>query len=272
MSGCLGTQKDPMHVNAGGSDRFGIELAELCKVVCASHGQICSGRHDRIEIARGPAVDEIAPAIRFPGVDQRHVTSQRVLEHVIPIADASHFLVGGKQGADAGRCEEGRNTGTRRAQSFRERALWSQLELDAPGSVELVEDCRASNDRGARDAWIAADESLYSAGSKQPGKPGSPVTRIVGDDGEPLDSELQQTVDERVGLTDCSEATEQDGGAVADAVESVRHGSDELVDHVDAWAEVLVEASSWKAIGYLWLAILTHMLRYGNVFAYTNIY
>jgi len=23
---------------------------------------------------------------------------------------------------------------------------------------------------------------------------------------------------------------------------------------------------------YLWLAILTHMLRYGNVFAYTNIY
>ena len=45
-------------------------------------------RHHRIEIPRGFAIDEIAPAVALVGLHQRHVGLDRLLEHVVPPVDA----------------------------------------------------------------------------------------------------------------------------------------------------------------------------------------
>ncbi len=71
-------------------------------------------RHDRIEIPAGRPIGQIAPAVRFPGLDQRHVAAERFLEQIFAAGDLALLLAGGELGADGGRGEKGRECRRRR--------------------------------------------------------------------------------------------------------------------------------------------------------------
>ena len=61
------------------------------------------GRHHRIEVARGLAVDEIALGVALPGMDERDVGGEPGFHHERLVVEIADLLAFGDDGADA-RC------------------------------------------------------------------------------------------------------------------------------------------------------------------------
>ena len=133
---------DALHEDARRDDGFGIELAERHDLVHLRDRAFRRRRHDRAEVARGLAVDEVAPAVAALGLDQREVGVDRVLEHVAAAVDRARLLALGERRAVAGRREERADAGAGGADALGEVALRHQLELDLAGAVERVEHVR----------------------------------------------------------------------------------------------------------------------------------
>src|SRR5437588_9102331 len=56
----------PVDIDARGGDLLRRQFAEFGDLLGLNDGQLGRRRHDRVEIAPGLAVDEIAPAVRAP--------------------------------------------------------------------------------------------------------------------------------------------------------------------------------------------------------------
>ena len=92
-------------------------------------------RHDRIEIARGLAVDEVALGIGLPGVHDREIGDQAAFHDVLLAVELAHFLALGDLRADAGAGEERRDAGAAGADALGQRALRVELDLQLAGEV-----------------------------------------------------------------------------------------------------------------------------------------
>ena len=100
---------------------------------------LAGGRHHRIEVARGLAVDEIALGVALPGIDDREVGDEAALHDVALAVELALLLALGDHGAGAGRGEEGRNAGAAGADALGQRALRVELDLELAGEVLLGE-------------------------------------------------------------------------------------------------------------------------------------
>src|SRR5258706_4503880 len=97
------------------------------------------GRHHGIEVARGLAIDEIAPLIALPRLDEREVGAQRAFHDVLaPVEDALFFVLRDYR-AHAGGREEGRNAGATCADALGKRPLRIQLQLQLAREHHLLE-------------------------------------------------------------------------------------------------------------------------------------
>src|SRR5262249_17889008 len=102
--------EDPLHIDSGRMDAIRIELADLDQLFDFSDGDLAGGGDHWVEVARGLAIDEVAPAIALPRFDDREVAVDRVLEDALPavardLKDTSLAAVGA-HGAGAGGREE----------------------------------------------------------------------------------------------------------------------------------------------------------------------
>src|SRR6185295_20034019 len=91
------------------------------------HG-ICRHRHDRIEIARGQRVGEVAEVIRQEGMDQGELRPQRGLEQKHRSVYLDLALAFGHRGADAGWREYASQAATTRADAFDKGPLGHQID------------------------------------------------------------------------------------------------------------------------------------------------
>src|SRR5215203_3682692 len=145
----------PLDEDAGRVDLLGPDLPDVDHLLDLGDRDPPGRGAQRVEVARALAVDEVAGAVALPGVDQREVGDDRLLEDVRPrlardgqlagLLDRRrdrHRPVGGVApgqaalrdlGADAGRREEGRDAGAAGAQPLGERALRRQLDLELAG-------------------------------------------------------------------------------------------------------------------------------------------
>src|SRR5205807_6251559 len=96
-------------------------------------------RHDRPEVSRALAIDQVAPAVGALRLDERVIGVDRVFQHVIAIADAPSLLALRKARAVGRRRIERADPRTRRADSLCESALRHELELDLSGAVQRIE-------------------------------------------------------------------------------------------------------------------------------------
>ena len=78
---------DALDEDARRDDRLGIERAERHDLAHLDDRALRRRGHDRPEVARGLAVDEVAPAVGALGLDQREVGVDRILEHVVAAVD-----------------------------------------------------------------------------------------------------------------------------------------------------------------------------------------
>src|SRR3546814_8126914 len=65
-----------LHENAGRHDGLGIEFAQRHHFRHLGDGALCRHRHQRPEVARGLAVDEVAPAVATVGLRSEEHTSE----------------------------------------------------------------------------------------------------------------------------------------------------------------------------------------------------
>src|SRR6266436_6667022 len=105
----VGTLEDGVDKDAGGVDLVGRELAEFDELLDFGDYVIGGGGHHGIEVARGLAVDEIAPAVALPGFDESEVAAKGAFQNVVAAIELASFFSFGDPGAVAGGRVEGRN-------------------------------------------------------------------------------------------------------------------------------------------------------------------
>ena len=108
---------------------IGVELAEFHEFFDFGDHVVGSGGHHRVEVARGLAVDEIAPAVTFPRFDEGEIAADGSLHDVLVAVEFAGFFSVSDHGAvSRGGIERG-DAGTSSAQALRERALGIQFHL-----------------------------------------------------------------------------------------------------------------------------------------------
>ena len=88
------------------------------------------GGHHRVEVAGRPPVDQVAQPVAFPGLDEREVGAQRLLEHVALAVDHPRFLAFGDDRPVRGGREEAFDARAGGAHALGERALRHQFHFD----------------------------------------------------------------------------------------------------------------------------------------------
>ena len=126
-------------IDARRDDVVGIDLARLDQVLDLGDRDLAGGRHHRIEVARGLAVDEVALGVALPGVHDREVGDEAALHDVVLAVELALLLALGDHGADAGLGEEGRDAGAAGADALGQRALRVELDLELAGEKLLRE-------------------------------------------------------------------------------------------------------------------------------------
>src|SRR5438270_1971867 len=206
----------PGDIDAGSGDLLRRQLAQFGDVLRLYDRQLGRRRHDRIEVPPGVAVDEVAPTVGAPRLDQCNIAVNRVFEDVFaPVKDAA-LLALGQLGAGGGRRVEGRDAGRGGAQPLRHRALRQYFELDLTAGIDLLEQDRAAAARKA------ADDLPDPALADQPRHAFAPAPGGVMDDGQFLGAGLDEPVDQGPRLADLGEAGDQHGRAVLDAGQGLR--------------------------------------------------
>src|SRR6185295_8668972 len=115
--------EDALDVDRRQVDQVGVERADRDELLDLDDGHLAGLGAQRVEVARGLAEHQVAPAIAAPRLDDREVAADRVLEHAAPAVDLAGLLAVGDLGAVAGRRVERLDPGAAGAQPLGERAL-----------------------------------------------------------------------------------------------------------------------------------------------------
>src|SRR5436309_862953 len=103
-----------------------IKLSEVDELFDFCNRDARSGRHNRIEVPRRFAINEVAPLVTLPCFHKREICGQSMLEDLRAAVELSSFLAVGDHGAVAGGCEEPADARTAGANPFRKCALRNQ--------------------------------------------------------------------------------------------------------------------------------------------------
>src|SRR5260370_5215872 len=133
----VGALEDGVYEDARGVDLVRGELAELDELFYFGDHIIGGGGHHGIEVARCFSVDEIAPTIAFPGLDESEIAAQSAFEDVVAAVEVARFFSFRDHGAVAGRGVESGNARAPRTDALGESALRIPLDLDVAAYDKL---------------------------------------------------------------------------------------------------------------------------------------
>src|SRR5437899_9546475 len=202
----LGALENGVHENAGSMDLVRRELAELDKFFDFGDDIIGSRGHHGIKVARGFAVDEVAPAVTLPRFDESEITAQAALHDDHATVEFAGFFSFGDHGAVArGRVERG-NAGAAGAKTFAERALRIEFHLQLAAKNQLLEEFVLSH--------VGGDHFLDLALLEEQADPEIVDAGVVADDGEVFGSLAPDGGDEIFRDAAKTEAAHENGGPV----------------------------------------------------------
>src|SRR5215467_7437797 len=112
-----------LHEDARSHDVLGVEISEVHDLPHLHHRTLCRAGHDRTEVARSLAVYEVAPAVGAQGLDQREISADWILEHVVAPVDPPRLLPLRELRSEAGWRVERADAGASGADALGEVAL-----------------------------------------------------------------------------------------------------------------------------------------------------
>src|SRR5438477_9171752 len=103
--------EDSFDINAGGHDLVGIEFTHLHQFLDLGNGDPrCRGHHG-IEIARCLTIEEVAPAVALPCLDQCEIGFEGMLQDMRTPVKFPHLFFFADDGAVSGGSKESRDAG-----------------------------------------------------------------------------------------------------------------------------------------------------------------
>src|SRR5208283_2375059 len=121
--------EDAMDVNAWRVHLVGIDLARFHQMLHFSDRYSAGSGHHGIEVARCLPIDEVAPAVALPGLDEREVRSQRTFEHVRAATEFARLLAFCHYCTESCRRVERRDAGSAGADALGQRTLRNQFQI-----------------------------------------------------------------------------------------------------------------------------------------------
>src|SRR5258707_1812596 len=141
----IGALEDGIDVDTGRVDLIGRELARFDELLDFGDDVVGGGGHHGIEVARGFAEDEIAPAVALPGFDEREIATKGALQNEVAAVELACLFAVGDHGAVAGGRVKRGNARAAGAQAFGEGALRIQLHLQFAAQNKLFEQLVLAN-------------------------------------------------------------------------------------------------------------------------------
>jgi hypothetical protein len=230
---------DALHEDTGRVHQHRVQRPRLDELLHRRDGDPAGRGAERVEVLRALLVDEVAVPVAVPRVHQREVGGDRLLEHVVAVAEAPDLLRLGGEGdgpvsvvaagqaavghlrPDAARCEEGGDAGAAGAQPLGEGALRHQLDLELAGE-ELPLELLVLADVGPR-------RTADPLGREQ--RPQAPLVdaAVVGHRRQVGGARLQQRLDERLRDAAQTEPPDRERGPVRDVRDGLGGAADHLV-------------------------------------------
>src|ERR1700674_1209762 len=133
------TLKNSFHKYAWCIHQVRIQFARFDQVLDFSDCDLGRGRHHRIKIARGFAVDEVTPSVALPGLDEGEVGFQRALHDVSAPVELARFFAVSDQCSDASGRKKCGNASAPGAYSLGKRSLGNEVEFHSAIQHHLLE-------------------------------------------------------------------------------------------------------------------------------------
>src|ERR1700676_4662214 len=133
------TLKNSFHKYARRMHQVGIQFARFDQVLNFGDRDLGRGRHHRIKIARGFAIDEVTPSVALPGLDEGKVGFQRALHDISAAIELARFFALSDQRSDASGRKKRRNASAPGAYSFGKRSLRNEVEFHSAVQHHLLQ-------------------------------------------------------------------------------------------------------------------------------------
>src|SRR5215813_2398542 len=199
---------DPSYIHTRCMYVVGIDLSRFYQVLDLDDRDLGSRCHHGIEVLRRLPIDEVAPLVALPGLDQGEIGLQRVFQHIGSPFELARFLAFGDYRSVAGRSKERMNARATSPNALGKRALRDQLEVDL-----------ACYDHLFQQLVLTHITSLVRAnlpGVEHEAETELVHTDVIADGVEVLHAFVYQSTDKVLGNPAQPEATDHEGRAVLD--------------------------------------------------------
>ena len=213
--------EDSFDINAGSHDLVGIELTHLHQLLDLGNGDPRRRRHHRIEIARRLAIEEVAPAVALPCLDQREIGLEGMLQDMRTPVEFPHIFFFADDGAVSGGSKESRDAGPTGADALGKGPLGIELQINLALQHHLFQQLVFAN--------VGANVLLDLAVGQQKAQAEVINAHIVGDSGEVPDVLAHQRLNQVLGDATEPEAPEHDGSPVGNVSNGLIGAGDYLV-------------------------------------------
>src|SRR6266568_5594861 len=215
------TLEDSVDENAGGVNLIRRKLAGFDEFFDFGDDVVGGGSHHGIEVARSLAINEIAPAIAFPRLDEGEIAAEAALHDVRAAIEFAGFLSFSNHGAVAGGGIERGNASAAGAQALGESALRIQFNLEFSAQDELLEEFVLADVGGDHFFDLALLEKQADAEVV--------YARVVAHDGELFCAFAANGGDEIFRDAAEAEAAHENGRAVGELFDGGVGGSDAFI-------------------------------------------
>src|SRR4029077_19443066 len=99
-----------------------VPLTKIHELLHFRDDVVCCRGHEGIKISCGLTVNEVSPAVAFPGFHKCELAAQSAFHNVLSPIKFTRLFSLGNHGAHSSRCKEGRHPGPASTQAFRQGA------------------------------------------------------------------------------------------------------------------------------------------------------
>ena len=194
-------------------NKIGVEFSRFNEVLDFGDCDFGGGRHHGIKIARGFAIDEVAPLIALPCLHEGEVGVQSALHEVGASIELSYLFALGDNCADSCGREEGGNAGASGSNALGKSTLRHEVEVHGTVEDHLLEQSIFAD--------VGSDVMCDLAVGEKQSHAKAIDSDVIADGMEILHAFVGESADQIFGHPAEAESADHDGGSVENVLDRV---------------------------------------------------